>query len=149
MSAPNAALDDARVIFVCVGNSCRSQMAQGLFNRLASERGLELNADSAGTQPEGYVSQGAIEVMAERGIDISHHTSDRVDPQALVDYDYVITMGCDDRGLCPATFAGEARDWAIRDPLGHPLDVFRGVRDEIEGRVRELIEELSGNVERV
>ena len=133
---------NGRVIFVCVGNSCRSQMAQGLFNQLARERGLELEADSAGTQPEGYVSQGAIEVMAERGVDISHHTSDRVDPQALVDYDCVITMGCDDRDVCPAIFRGDTRDWAIRDPLGHPLDVFREVRDEIEGRVRELIEEL-------
>ena len=143
MSALNIALDDARVIFVCVGNSCRSQMAQGFYNHLASQRGLELKADSAGTQPEGEVSSGAIEVMAERGIDIARHTSDRVDPQQLLDYDYVIAMGCDDRDVCPATFQGEARDWGIRDPKGESLDVFRTVRDEIENRVRRLLDEIA------
>lgn len=141
MEAPSS----VRVIFVCVGNSCRSQMAQGVFNHLARGRGLELTAGSAGTQPEGHVSPEAIEVMAERGIDISHHTSDRVDPQALVDYDYVITMGCNDRDVCPATFRGDARDWGIRDPKGYSIDVFREVRDDVEGRVRELLQELSGD----
>lgn len=136
------ALSDVRVIFVCVGNSCRSQMAQGFFNHWAREQGLVRSADSAGTRPEGDVSQGAIDVMAERGINVSHHSSDRVDPQRLSDYDYVITMGCDDRDVCPATFTGDARDWGIRDPKGEPLDVFREVRDEIEGRVRLLVDEL-------
>jgi len=134
---------DGGVIFVCVGNSCRSQMAQGFFNHLARARGLALTADSAGTQPEGHVSPEAIEVMAEHGIDISHHTSDRVDPEALVDCDCVVTMGCDDRDVCPATFRGVARDWGIRDPKGHSIEVFREVRDEIEGYVRDLLDEMT------
>ncbi len=134
---------NGRVIFVCVGNSCRSQMAQGFFNHLASEHGLDVTAESAGTRPEGHVSPEAIEVMAERGIDIAHQTSDRVEPQELVNVDHVITMGCDDRDVCPATFRGDARDWAIRDPKGHPTGVFREVRDEIEGRVRRMLAELS------
>ncbi|MFB6285302.1 MAG: low molecular weight phosphatase family protein [Candidatus Bipolaricaulia bacterium] len=139
MEAP----EDARVIFVCVGNSCRSQMAQGLFNHLAKERDLARTAHSAGTQPEGQVSPEAIDVMSERGIDISHHTPDRVEPHQLANYDYVITMGCDDRNVCPSTFRGDARDWEIRDPKGQSIDVFRTVRDEIEHRVRELLAELT------
>lgn len=132
-----------RVIFVCVGNSCRSQMAQGFFNHWASAYGLEVEAESAGTQPEGHVSPEAIDVMSERGIDISHHTSDRVEPHQLENYDYVITMGCDDRNVCPSTFRGDARDWEIRDPKGRSIEVFRDVRDETEQRVRELLTELT------
>jgi len=138
------AMSAIRVIFVCVGNSCRSQMAQGLFNHLASAYGVDGRADSAGTRPEGHVSPEAIEVMAERGIDIAHHTSDRVDPQKLMDYQYVISMGCADRDVCPAAFPGDARDWGVRDPKGHAIETFREVRDEIEQRVRELLGALTG-----
>ncbi len=132
-----------RVIFVCVGNSCRSQMAQGFLNHLASEHGLHVTVESAGTQPEGLVSPEAIDVMSEQGIDISHHSSDRVEPHHLKNYDYVITMGCDDQNVCPSTFRGDARDWEIRDPKGQPIDTFRDVRDDIEHRVRELLAELT------
>jgi len=118
-------------------------MAQGFFNHLAEERDLAETALSAGTQPEGQVSPEAIDVMSERGIDISHHTSDRVEPYQLATYDVVITMGCDDRNVCPSTFRGDARDWEIRDPKGQSIDVFRDVRDEIEHRVRELLAELT------
>lgn len=131
-----------RVIFVCVGNSCRSQMAEGFFNHLARERGVDLRAESAGTSPEGFVSPEAIDVMAEPAIDISHQTSKGVVPAELLDYDVVITLGCSDRDVCPATFRGDGRDWDIEDPLGESRDVFRRVRDEIKGRVQALLDEL-------
>ncbi len=131
-----------RVIFVCVGNSCRSQMAEGFFNHQARERGLTIRAASAGTRPAGYVHPKAITVMAEKGIDISGHRSKGITPQELLDYDYVITMGCSDKNICPTTFRGDARDWGIEDPFDQPLEIYRRVRDEIEQKVLALLTEF-------
>lgn len=133
----------ARVIFVCVGNSCRSQMAEGFFHHYARERGLGVRAESAGTKPEGYVHPNAITVMAEKGIDISGHRSKGITPQQLLDYDYVITMGCSDKNICPAGFRGDARDWRIEDPFDQALEIYRRVRDEIAQRVLALLSEFS------
>ncbi len=136
-----------RVIFVCVGNSCRSQMAEGFFNYYAKERGLEARAESAGTQPAGYVHPNAIKVMREKGIDTSHQRSKGINPEKLKDFDYVITMGCSAKNVCPAAFHGEARDWGIEDPIGQPIGFYRRVRDEIERKVLELIKEIEGQEE--
>jgi len=132
-----------KLIFVCVGNSCRSQMAEGFFNHYARERQLELSAESAGTKPAGYVHPRAIAVMAEKGIDISKHRSKGITPQQLLDYDIVITMGCSDKNVCPATFRGDSRDWGIEDPFDQPLEVYRRVRDQIEAKVIALLVELN------
>lgn len=137
-----------RVIFVCVGNSCRSQMAEGFLNYYAKERGLNAKAESAGTQPAGYVHPDAIRVMREKGIDISHQHSKGITPEQLKDFDYVITMGCSAKNICPATFHGEARDWGIEDPIGQPLEVYRRVRDEIERKVLGLLKEIKGQERR-
>lgn len=134
---------ELRIIFVCVGNSCRSQMAEGFFNHYARERRLELSAESAGTKPAGYVHPRASAVMADKGIDISKHRSKGITPQQLLSYDLVITMGCSDKNVCPATFRGDSRDWEIEDPIDQPLEVYRRVRDEIEDKVRALLDELS------
>ncbi len=132
-----------QLIFVCVGNSCRSQMAQGFFNHYARQRGLKIRAQSAGTRPAGYVHPQAIQVMAERGIDISGQHSKGITLQELLEYDLVITMGCSDKNTCPATFRGDARDWAIEDPFDQTLDVYRAVRDRIETKVLKLLAECA------
>lgn len=136
-------LGDRRVIFVCVGNSCRSQMAEGFFNHLAPDYGVATRAESAGTAPKGHVDPGAVKVMAEKGIDISQHRSKGITPEQLLAYDYVITMGCSDKDVCPVTFRGDSRDWAIEDPAGQPLETYRRVRDEIEQKGVALLEELA------
>lgn len=131
-----------RIIFVCIGNSCRSQMAQGFFNHHAQQRGLPLTAESAGTRPAGYVHPTAIQVMREKGIDISHHTSKGITPAQWLGYDYVITMGCSDKDACPVNFKGVTRDWGIADPFDQPLEAYCRARDLIERKVLALLDEV-------
>ncbi|MFQ5794849.1 MAG: arsenate reductase ArsC [Candidatus Bipolaricaulia bacterium] len=130
-----------KLMFICVGNSCRSQMAEGFARHHAGDR---IEVASGGTAPAGYVSPNAVAVMREVGIDISSHRSTGIDSEALLEYDYVITMGCSDRDVCPADFTGVSRDWGIRDPVSRPIEVFRHVRDEIEMKVMALLEEILG-----
>jgi len=122
-----------KVLFVCVENSCRSQMAEGFAKRLGME------AWSAGSKPSGKVNETAIAVMKERGIDLSVHGSKGLSDLPQQTWDYVITMGCGD--ACPLVSAKAKRDWALPDPKILPLPEFRQVRDEIERRVKELIDE--------
>jgi len=131
-----------RIIFVCVENACRSQMAAGFALRFARELGLELDIASGGTRPAERVDERAIQVMKEKEIDIARERPKAIDPRGLRDFDYIITMGCGAEEVCPAGFTGRARDWGIADPKGEPLEFYRRVRDEIEQKVRELIEEV-------
>lgn len=124
-----------KVLFVCVGNSCRSQMAEGF----ARHYGLE--AESAGTEPASGVARDAVRVMAERGIDISGHEPKVLDLGRLGDFDRTITMGCGVAESCPSLRTDE--DWGLDDPVGQDLEVFRAVRDDIEARVRELVRQAS------
>ncbi len=134
MSAPK------KVVFVCIGNSCRSQMAEGFMRRYGGDK---FEVYSAGSHPAGYVHPQAIEVMKEKGIDISRHHSKGLEDVPLQAADVVITMGCCSvEEICPISYAGDERDWEIADPVGQPLEVFRQVRDEIESRVRELLGEF-------
>lgn len=122
-----------RVLFVCVGNSCRSQMAEAF----ARHHGLE--AASSGTEPASAVSSRAIEVMAEKGIDMAPEAGYHpkvLDWQGLQGFDRTITMGCGVAESCPTLRTDE--DWGLDDPVGQPLDVFRAVRDDIERRVLQL-----------
>jgi protein-tyrosine-phosphatase len=114
-------------------------MAEGFARRFAEELGLDVEIASAGTRPEGFVHPQAVEVMREAGIDISHQRSKGVRPEELLEYDIVITMGCSKQDILPAGFRGEARDWAIEDPFGRPIDVYRRMREEIRKRVLELL----------
>ncbi|MBI5599689.1 MAG: arsenate reductase ArsC [Deltaproteobacteria bacterium] len=129
-----------KVLFVCVGNSCRSQMAEG-FLRTIGKGSIEVR--SAGTAASGIVSRDAVKAMKERGIDIGGQTSDQLTDDMLEWADIVVTMGCCPAGeLCPVDFKGLKYDWPVGDPLGRPWDEMRMVRDDIEARVRELIEEI-------
>lgn len=125
-----------RVLFACVGNSARSQMAHGFARHYG---GARVQVRSGGSQPLGYVLPEAIAVMGERGIDIGRHRSEGFDEEWIRSAcDVVVTMGCGD-DACPA-FVGKAmEDWALPDPKGQSLDAFRAVRDAIEHRVLDLL----------
>ena len=126
-----------RVLFVCVENSCRSQMAEALARLYAPDL---LEAYSAGSRPSGRVNPQAVRVMSELGYDLSGHHSKSLIEIPGGRYDYVITMGCGDE--CPFIPARIHEDWNIADPKGQPLDSFRRARDEIRDRVKELIQRV-------
>jgi arsenate reductase (thioredoxin) len=128
-----------KVLFVCVENSCRSQMAEG-FARLHGN-GL-IDAWSAGSKPSGKINETGISVMKEKGIDLASHTSKGLTDLPGVKWDYVITMGCGD--ACPFVPSRRTEDWGIPDPKHLPLDEFRKVRDMVETRVKALIDEVRG-----
>jgi len=132
-----------KIIFVCVGNSCRSQMAEGFAKYVVRKHNLPIDVLSAGTRPSGRVNPVAVEVMRERGIDISSHTSDRVTPERLRGYAAVITMGCSDKEVCPVNFGGITEDWALEDPVGQPIEIYREIRDQIEINVSDLLMRFS------
>ncbi len=123
-----------RVLFVCVQNSCRSQMAEAF----ARQQGRE--AHSAGSRPSGVVSLRAIESMGEVGYDLATHRSKSLDEIPDGAYAAVITMGCGD--VCSHVDAELREDWEISDPKAMSPDEFRCVRDEIERRVNDLFERL-------
>jgi arsenate reductase len=124
-----------RILFVCIGNSCRSQMAEGFARALG---GSAVAAFSAGSRPEGLVNPAAIRVMSEIGIDISEHRSKGLDalPRGA-GWDWIVTMGCGE--ACPALPARHRLDWNIPDPWGADDARFREVRDTIEREVRSLL----------
>ena len=125
-----------RFLFVCVENSCRSQMAEALAQMLGGE---EVEAHSAGSRPSGVVNPRAVEVMAELGYDLGAHASTSIEEAPPGPYDAVITMGCGEE--CPFVPAARHEDWAIPDPKDLPLPEFRRVRDEIRTRVARLLAE--------
>jgi protein-tyrosine-phosphatase len=126
-----------RVLFVCVENSNRSQMAEA-FARLHG--GPRVDAHSAGSRPSGRINPKAIEAMCERGYDLTAHRSKSLSDLDDVEYDAAVTMGCGD--ACPWVRAKRRHDWAIPDPRDLPPEQFRKVRDLIEEKVKELLTEL-------
>jgi arsenate reductase (thioredoxin) len=124
----------ARVLFVCIENSCRSQMAEA-FAKIHGAGKLE--AYSSGSKPSGKVNPRAIEFMSELGYDLSKHDSKSLTQIPDVEYDYAITMGCGDE--CPFVRAKRREDWGIPDPKHLEPDEFRKVRALIESKVKELI----------
>jgi arsenate reductase (thioredoxin) len=126
-----------RVLFVCIENSNRSQMAEA-FARMYGD---EVEAFSSGSKPSGKVNPRAVEFMKERGYDLSRHTSKSLSEIPDVEYDAAITMGCGDE--CPLVRARLREDWKIPDPKELPADEFRAVRDDIETKVKDLLKRLS------
>lgn len=129
-------LSMVRVLFVCVENSNRSQMAEAF----ARARGQHIDARSAGSRPSGQINPRAIAFMAERGIDLTAQHSKSLDEIGSEPFDAVVTMGCGD--ACPWVPARRREDWALPDPKLLDDAGFRGVRDEIERRVLALLAEL-------
>ena len=127
-----------KILFVCVENANRSQMAQA-FARLHGGAGVE--AFSAGSRPSGVVNAKAVAAMAECGYDLTTHTSKSLDDVRAIVFDYVVTMGCGD--ACPFVVARHRRDWQIPDPRALELPEFRAVRDLIGRQVRALLAEAA------
>jgi len=122
------------VLFVCVHNAGRSQMAAGWLRHLAGDT---VDIRSAGSEPAGQINPVAVEVMREVGIDITGNPPRLLDTDDVRASDVVITMGCGD--TCPIYPGKRYEDWDLTDPAGQPLDVVRQVRDDIRGRVEKLI----------
>lgn len=125
------------VLFVCVHNAGRSQMAAGLLTHLAEGR---IEVRSAGTEPVDHLNPVVVQAMSEVGIDIASEQPKLLSRDVVRAADVVITMGCGD--TCPIFPGKRYEDWQVDDPAGQPLDVVRTIRDQIEDRVRGLISEL-------
>src|SRR5205807_9011060 len=142
MSEPvSAARRSPRLVFVCVENSCRSQIAEA-FARL--HRAGRVEAHSAGSKPSGRVNPKAVESMRERGYDLTEHASKSLAEIPDGEYDVAVTMGCGDE--CPRVRARRREDWGIPDPKDMPPEEFSAVRDLIERRVLELLRGLPGGL---
>ena len=122
------------VLFVCVANSCRSQMAEAVAKSMADP---SWDVWSAGSSPSGRVSPVAIQLMAELSLDFSGHHSKGLDEVPHREWDYVVTMGCGD--ACPTVRARRRLDWDLPDPVGLSVDEARMVREDIVMRVRRLL----------
>jgi len=126
-----------KILFVCVENAGRSQMAEGFAKHYGKGK---VEVISAGTVPSNEINPLVIQVMQEKGIDISKNTPKLITNQMVQEADTIIVMGCSAQGFCPAPLLGKVIDWQIEDPKGKPIEKVREIRDEIEKRVKELIE---------
>lgn len=125
------------VLFVCVHNAGRSQMAAGFMRELAGDR---VDVLSAGSEPKDAINPVAVAAMQEVGIDISNQQPKILTTEAVFESDAVITMGCGD--ACPIFPGKRYEDWVLEDPAGQDIDFVRRVRDDIKGRVEVLLNEL-------
>ena len=126
------------ILFVCVENSCRSQLAEAFGHMHTSS---DVTVYSAGSNPSGQVNPKAVATMAELGYDMGSHYSQSLDEMPVIDYDAVITMGCGDN--CPWVKGRIREDWGLPDPKHLTEDEFRATRDEIEKRVIDLLGRLN------
>jgi len=126
-----------RIVFICVENARRSQIAQGFAEVFGGEK---VEVYSAGSSPSSQIDPLVIEVMKEKGIDLSSKRPKGLKDLPPIEMDYLITMGCEE--TCPAVLAKKIIAWEIPDPKGKSIDVFRNVRDMVEGRVRALLKEI-------
>jgi arsenate reductase len=130
--------DTPSVLFVCVHNAGRSQMAAGWLTHLAGDA---IEVRSAGSEPAERINPAAVAAMAEVGIDITGQTPKILTTQAVQDSDVVITMGCGD--ACPFFPGKRYEDWKLDDPAGQGIEAVRPIRDEIRTRIEKLIVELT------
>ncbi|TWD80853.1 arsenate reductase [Kribbella amoyensis] len=132
------------VLFVCVHNAGRSQMAAGWLRSLAGD---DVDVLSAGSEPGGRINPVAVEAMREVGIDITANTPRLLSPADVQASDVVITMGCGD--ACPFFPGKRYEDWKLTDPAGQPIEVVRQVRDEIRAHIEKLVDELRADQDRL
>ena len=133
--------DKPSVLFVCIHNAGRSQMAAGYLSHLAGDR---IEVRSAGSQPADQINPVAVQAMAEEGIDITGQTPKILTTDAVQASDVVITMGCGD--TCPWYPGKRYEDWVLADPAGQGVDAVRPIRDDIRARVTALLGELGVEV---
>ena len=125
------------VLFVCVHNAGRSQMAAGFMQNLGKDK---VNVLSAGSMPKDQINPVAVEVMKEVGIDISNNQPKILTTESVKESDVVITMGCGD--ACPIFPGKRYEDWQLEDPAGKDLETVRKIRDEIKSRIEALLSEI-------
>ena len=128
-----------KILFVCVENAGRSQMAEGFFRKIAPDA---YQGISAGTKPVSEINPLAIQAMKEVDIDISDNISKLVTNEMIEESDSVVNMGCMDKESCPALFVEDVADWDIEDPKGKSIEDIRRIRDSIETKVNKLVSEL-------
>lgn len=128
-----------KVLFVCVENAGRSQIAEALANKYGKGT---VEAFSAGTMPSNEVNPIVVQVMLEKGFDLSKNKPKLITGQMFQEADMIIVMGCSAQGFCPAPLLNKVTDWGIEDPKDKPIEKVREIRDQIERRVKTLIEEL-------
>src|ERR671923_1004594 len=136
----NEQKQDKIILFVCVQNAGRSQMAEGFFNHRYAPKGYR--AMSAGTRPVSQINALAVQAMKEVGIDISSQKSKIITEDMIRSSEKSVNMGCIERAECPLLFINNVIDWGIEDPKGKSIEKVREIRDEIDRRVRELAAEL-------
>ena len=127
-----------RILFVCVENAGRSQIAEAFANYYGKGK---LAVSSAGNKPADKVNPVVVEAMMEKGIDISMNKPQLLTFQMAQDADLIVTMGCNDQGICPGPFFKPTVDWKLEDPKGKPIEKVREIRNEIEQRVQSLVAE--------
>ena len=128
-----------KILFVCVENAGRSQIAEGFFRKYAPDGFV---AVSAGTKPVDNLNPIAVEVMKEVGIDISQQKSKLISNEMIDESESVVNMGCMDKQSCPALFVEDIADWGIEDPKDKSIEQVRIIRDTIESKVKELVTKL-------
>lgn len=129
-----------RIIFICVENVGRSQMAEAFAKKYGGE---DVEVYSAGTMPAPSVHPVVIEVMKEKGIDLSGRKPQMHDLKLVKEADIVVTMGCSVEGVCPAPLLKDTVEWRLEDPKGKPIEKVREIRDEVERRVLELLNRVN------
>ncbi|NWG10040.1 MAG: arsenate reductase ArsC [Nitrososphaerales archaeon] len=130
-----------KVLFVCVENSARSQMAEGFAKHYGKGR---IEAYSAGTKVAREINPIVVKVMAEKGIDISNQKPKPLDQKMVEQADVIITMGCSADEVCPAPMLKKVIDWGIEGPKGKPIEKVREIRDSIERKLIDLLDSLKG-----
>jgi arsenate reductase (thioredoxin) len=124
------------ILFVCVENAGRSQIAEAFANKYGKNQVI---ASSAGNKPAENVNPIVVEAMKEKGIDISTNKPKLLTYQMAQDADLIVTMGCNEQGICPGPFFRPTVDWKLEDPKGKPIEKVRDIRDEIERQVKTLL----------
>jgi arsenate reductase len=138
----NEQKQDKVILFVCVENAGRSQMAEGFFNQRYAPKGY--HAISAGTRPVSQINLLAVQVMNEVGVDISSQKSKIITEDMIRSSAKSVNMGCIERAECPLLFMNNVIDWGIEDPKGKSIEKVREIRDEIDRRVIEIAQSLQG-----
>jgi len=129
-----------KVLFVCVENAGRSQMAEAFANLHGNGK---IEATSAGTMPSNEVNPVVIQVMQEKGIDISKNKPKPLDTKTVQEAETIIVMGCGAQGFCPAPLLKKVVEWELEDPKGKPIGKVRQIRDKIEIKVKNLIDKIT------
>ena len=132
--------DAKTILFVCIENAGRSQMAEGFFKKYVPNGFKTL---SAGTKPVYQLNPIVVEAMKEVGIDISKQKSKELTDEMIQDSENVVNMGCMEKNFCPTMWLPKVIEWGLEDPKGQSIEKVREIRDEIEQRVKELVAEIS------